>query len=181
VPVTEGGSSAVREDEPVLRVCVLGEVRATRDGAVLDLGPPKARAVLTALAMAEGRSLDLDALTELVWPDGQVPRDPIGGLHVYISGLRRILEPPRGPRARPQVLVTSGGGYALDRSRVSVDAVEVAQVAAGARRLLREAHSQIVPVLDVPADVVRTTLEQLEAALARWHGQPYRESSARSG
>src|SRR3954452_15829782 len=116
----------MRVQSPALDVTVLGEARATRDGMSLDLGPPKARAVLTALAMAEGQALDIDSLAELVWPPDQVPRDPAAGLHVYISGLRRVLEPPRAARARPQVLVTTGGGYALDRSHVTIDAVEFA-------------------------------------------------------
>ena len=117
----------------------------------------------------------MDALAELVWPPAQVPRNPVAGLQVYISGLRRVIEPPRAARTRPQVLVTTGGGYSLDRSQVTIDAADFARVAADARRVLRGAHSRVVPVLDVPADILESTLGQVEAALAQWYGEPYRD------
>jgi hypothetical protein len=63
-------------------VSVLGHVRATREGAEVDLGPPKHRALLAALAMAEGQPLDADTLAPLVWPPGQAPANPVSGLHV---------------------------------------------------------------------------------------------------
>jgi DNA-binding SARP family transcriptional activator len=151
----------------------LGEVRASLDGKDVDLGSPKSRAVLAALAMAEGQPLGIDALTEVVWREDQVPANPVGGLHVYISGLRRALEPPRAPRARPEVLLTSGGGYALALSHVAIDAVEVAQVATRVRRLLGAAQGQVVPAPAVPVDLLEKTLEEVETALAVWRGEPY--------
>ena len=100
VSVSESLSTRGQIDPTKLVVSVLGEVRAARDGEALDLGSPKSRAVLTALAMAEGHAVDMDALAELVWPPAQVPRNPVAGLQVYISGLRRVIEPPRAARTR---------------------------------------------------------------------------------
>jgi hypothetical protein len=94
--------------------------------------------VVAALALAEGRPIDLDTLAGPVWTDDQRPANPVAGLHVYISVLRRVLEPQRAARARPQVLVTSSGGYALAPAHVRIDVVDVAQVATRAQRLLSE-------------------------------------------
>lgn len=165
--------TGVGDDQPALQVSVLGHARVIRDGVELDLGPPKHRAVLAALAMAEGQPVGVDTLASLVWPESMVPADPAGGLHVYVSGLRRVLEGPRAPGERPRVLVTSGGGYALDRERVRLDAVEVTEAAAAARDVLQPALTTVVPVATASREVLAATLARVDAALGRWRGEPF--------
>lgn len=79
-------------------MAVLGstEVRSD-DGTLVDLGPPKQRALLAALALSDGRPVSVDAVLELLW--GQVPPPgAVATLQAYVSGLRRALEPGRARR-----------------------------------------------------------------------------------
>ena len=95
-----------------MRVRVLGATEAWRGDERLLLGSRKRRALLSALALSGGRPVSVDALVDLLW--GDAPPDGVSGtLQVYVSGLRRVLEPERAPRAPASVLVTVEPGYAL--------------------------------------------------------------------
>ncbi|MCE6997224.1 transcriptional regulator [Saccharothrix sp. S26] len=88
-------------------VRLLGEVAAEVDGRPVDLGAPRQRCVLVALAVDVGRAVPVDRLVERVWgPD--VARRARATLHSYISRLRRALAGAGGP-----VIVRRSGGYAL--------------------------------------------------------------------
>ncbi|MFJ6673956.1 BTAD domain-containing putative transcriptional regulator [Actinosynnema sp. NPDC091369] len=89
----------------VLRL--LGEVCAEVDGRPVDLGAPRQRCVLVALAVDVGRAVPVDRLVERVW-GAQVARRARATLHSYISRLRRALAGAGGP-----VIVRRSGGYAL--------------------------------------------------------------------
>ena len=52
-----------------MEVAVLGPVRLVRDDAVVDLGTPKQRGLLAALALHAGRPVPPDALVEVLWGD----------------------------------------------------------------------------------------------------------------
>ena len=98
-----------------VRVGVLGAAEARLDGETLDLGTRKQRAVLAALALHRGRVVPADTLVDLLW--GEAPPAAVTtSLQGYVAGLRRVLEPDRAPRAEARVLVTRGGGYALEGS-----------------------------------------------------------------
>ena len=134
------------------------------DGARLDLGTPKQRALVAALA--------------LVRTAGQRRRDrrPAVGrraatrvtatLQAYVSGLRKVLEPPRAPRTRNGArhrdarLRTAPAGAVIDVATFEQDVAEV-------HRLLTN------------PDPGRADLEQavttLDRSLARWTGQAYAE------
>lgn len=91
---------------------MLGGVRAVGDGADLDLGPPKSRLVLAALALNHGEPVAVPKLVDLVWGE-----DPPGTaakiLQGYVSRLRKAL----GAGA----IATVGAAYRLERD-VDVDA-----------------------------------------------------------
>ncbi|MEV6304894.1 BTAD domain-containing putative transcriptional regulator [Actinoplanes sp. NPDC051861] len=87
-----------------LRIRVLGPVRAWRGEEELDLGTPQQRAVLTALALREGRQATLDALIDAVWGEAP-PRTSALTLRTYISRLRQSFG--------ADVIVTVNGGYLL--------------------------------------------------------------------
>ncbi|MFE9750560.1 BTAD domain-containing putative transcriptional regulator [Saccharothrix saharensis] len=89
----------------VLRL--LGEVCAEVDGRPVDLGAPRQRCVLVALAVDVGRAVPVDRLVERVW-GAQVARRARATLHSYISRLRRALAGTGGA-----VIVHRSGGYAL--------------------------------------------------------------------
>ena len=80
-------------------------------------------------------------------------------MQVYVSHLRRVLEPGRATRARARALITSPPGYALRLDRAAVDAwafEEKVHQAAG---------------LDDPAAVHG----RLSTALACWRGAAFQE------
>ena len=89
----------------VVEVGVLGPVVARSDGHAVDLGTPKQRALVAALAMSGGRPVAVDVIVDLLWGDAP-PAGVAGTLQAYVSGLRRVLEPNRPPRAPATVLVT---------------------------------------------------------------------------
>jgi DNA-binding SARP family transcriptional activator len=102
-------------------VGVLGPVEASLDGAPLDLGTPKQRALVAALALSGGRPVSVDSLIDLLWGD-TAPSTVTGTLQAYVSVLRRTLEPGRQKRTPAQVLVTVAPGYALRLPEDALDA-----------------------------------------------------------
>ncbi|MET0789203.1 MAG: BTAD domain-containing putative transcriptional regulator, partial [Cellulomonas sp.] len=103
-----------------MRLRVLGELGGTRDGAVVDLGGRRQRAVLAALVIARDQVVPDDRLAACVWGD-DLPANPAGALQAYVSHLRRRLEPEAVARRRDGVLAREGAGYVL---RLEPDAVD---------------------------------------------------------
>jgi len=116
------------------------------DDRDVELGAPKQRAVLTALALRAGRPVGHDALIDGTWGEG-APASARGSLHTYVSGLRRVLG--------ADVLRSTPTGYVL---AVPPDAVDALRVERHARRA-RDARD----AADVPG-----ALAALDAALAPW-------------
>src|SRR5262245_47649373 len=100
---------------------VLGPLEARLYGLPVDLGGPRQRAVLALLLVARGAVVSIDRLADDLW-HGEAPPRAIAALQVYVSHLRRALEPDREPRAPATVLVTAPPGYALRLPAESVDA-----------------------------------------------------------
>ncbi len=130
-----------------LRVSLLGELTASYDGAVLDLGGRRQRAVLAVLVLARGEVVPAERLADAVWGD-HAPGNAAGGLQSYVSHLRRSLQPGAPARSRSAVVVREGPGYAVRLPADAVDAwrleavlneAEQATDSAGAATLLREA------------------------------------------
>ncbi len=76
---------------------VLGSMEAVVDGRLVDLGPPKQRALLALLVSQVGRPVAVDVLLEELWA-GNPPLAAVTSLRSYVSNLRRVLEPHRPPR-----------------------------------------------------------------------------------
>ncbi len=123
-------SEARLDGRDSLRLGVLGEIAATRDGAMLQLGGRRQRAVLAALIMARGEAVTADRLVDFVWGEAP-PVNPAGTLQSYVSHLRRGLEPEVGARSRSGVIASSGNGYALRLAAEAVDAWRFEQAVAG--------------------------------------------------
>ncbi|MFC5141281.1 BTAD domain-containing putative transcriptional regulator [Actinomycetospora rhizophila] len=147
----------------MLEVGVLGEVRAHLDGRRLDLGGPRQRAVLALLVAANGAVVPTDRFVEDLWA-GEPPPRAIGALQAYVSHLRRVLEPDRGPRRPAQVLVSAAPGYRLELPAEAVDAWHYVALVAAARAAL---------AVDDPEGA----LGHLAAARACWAGPPYAASA----
>ncbi|WP_346386544.1 BTAD domain-containing putative transcriptional regulator [Nocardioides sp.] len=155
-----------------MEVAVLGPVEVQMSGSVVDLGTPKQRALVAALALSRGRAVPVDTIVDLLWGE-TAPPGVTATLQAYVSGLRRVLEPGRERRAPASVLVTVAPGYAL---RVPDDAIDARlfEEAVGAehRRLQVLAGPRPSPLST--ADLTEA-VERLDATLARWRGLPYGE------
>ena len=62
---------------------MLGPLLVERDESTVDVGPPKQRAVLAMLLLAQGRVVSVDRLIDAVWGD-DVPGSATAGLQAYV-------------------------------------------------------------------------------------------------
>ncbi|MFE3559190.1 BTAD domain-containing putative transcriptional regulator [Streptomyces sp. NPDC059193] len=138
-----------------LRISVLGPLRAWRGGRELDTGPAQRRAVLAALALRAGRVVTIQDLLEGIW-EGDPPANAAGALRNHVYRLRTALE--NDPQ-RPEILVSSAGGYVLHLEGTALDAVRCEKLAAQAVHALGAGDSE---------SAARLLGETLEL----WHGTP---------
>ncbi|MFD4876528.1 BTAD domain-containing putative transcriptional regulator [Streptomyces sp. NPDC058420] len=141
----------------MLSVRVLGPIGADIDGVPVHLGGPRQRAVLALLLANRGRVLPVDQLIDRIWR-GRPPVKAAASLHVYVSNLRRVLEPGRKPRAPAGVLVSAAPGYAV---RLPEDAVDAWRFEAAVRRARSVSPGE--------------ARHLLEGALGWWQGAAYGE------
>jgi len=134
-----------------IRFCVLGPVRAWRDGVELDLGSPQQRAVLATLLFRFGTHVTLDELVAALWDD-EPPRSAVGTARTYIYRLRRVLESDaRGLT----VLLSRGGTYTIVGGTVDLnDFQQLVASATAAQQAGRTAQAA----------------EDLDRALRLWRG-----------
>ncbi|MBW5425274.1 hypothetical protein GKQ77_27560, partial [Streptomyces sp. BG9H] len=130
---------------------VLGPVRALRDGKPLKLGSPQQRATLAVLLLHDGRPVSTSELVDALWGEEPPPR-AVGTLRTYVSRLRSLLEPDRRSREPARLLVSAGDGYALRVPRAALDACELEDRVAAARRMRAagqhaEAHAELTAAL----------------------------------
>src|SRR5215207_6742449 len=92
---------------------LLGRLEARRDGQPLDVGTPKQRAVLASLLLRARRVVPVDQLIDDLWPE-HPPARAAATVQVFVSQLRRALEPGRSRGEAATVLVTASPGYRLD-------------------------------------------------------------------
>ncbi|GAA0596151.1 BTAD domain-containing putative transcriptional regulator [Kutzneria viridogrisea] len=142
----------------LIRVEVLGPVRAWNGEVELDLGAPRQRAVLAVLASRVGRPVARGELIDGLWGE-QAPVSAEGSVHTYVAGLRRALEPDRTHRAPAKVLANAGSGYVLRLADGQLDLVAFEQH-------LRRTR------LAATSDDVDTALRNVEAAVNLWRGTP---------
>ncbi|MFC7360946.1 BTAD domain-containing putative transcriptional regulator [Nocardioides astragali] len=138
-----------------LQLHVLGELTATRDGAVVDLGGRRQRAVLAGLVLLRDQVVPADRLVHCVWGD-RPPADASGALQAYLSHLRRRLQPDATARHRDGVIARAGPGYVL---RLPPDAVDAWAFETAVESAAGQAPGEAVCTLDT--------------ALRMWRGPAY--------
>ncbi|QMU77994.1 AAA family ATPase [Streptacidiphilus sp. PB12-B1b] len=141
----------------MLSVRILGPMDADIDGAPVNLGSPRQRALLALLLTSRGSVVPVDRVMDQLWR-GRPPEKATTSLHVYVSNLRRLLEPGRPPRARAGVLVSAAPGYAVQLPDEAVDAWRF-------EAAVRQARLAAPP----------TAHRLLEDALGWWRGPAYAE------
>lgn len=133
---------------------LLGPLQVTHGAATVDIGPPKQRAVLGALLLAQGRVVSTDRLIDAVWGD-EVPGSATASLQAYISNLRKALRPDTGA-ASP--IVRQAPGYFLAVNGADdVDLITFTDHCVAARAA-------------ISAGEWRDALSSTDAALALWRG-----------
>jgi predicted ATPase/DNA-binding SARP family transcriptional activator len=133
----------------VVEVQVLGPVQAIVDGTVVEITSAKQRAVLAALALANGAVVPVESLLEVMWGE-DLPAGARGTLQSYVSRLRQVVG--------AAVVELDHGGYRLNRDHATTDL-------ARAESLVDDARS-VRPVSPAAA------AERLAAALGTWRGSP---------
>ena len=156
-----------------MRVTVLGTASVQRDGVQVDLGGPKVRSLLAALALYAGRPVSPDRIIDLLWQQNPPPA-VTASLQTYVAKLRRAVEPDRAVRAPSRVLLTSAAGYALHLAPGVLDCTVFRQsIDESHRRLLRPADRLPRTPTDLTVDDLWSLREKLTAALDLWSGIPF--------
>jgi DNA-binding SARP family transcriptional activator/transcriptional regulator with XRE-family HTH domain len=103
---------------------VLGPLAAWRDGALVELGAPKQRAVLGLLALRANAVVHRDALIDAVWGEDP-PATAVNLVQSYASRLRRVLD----PSGEAGLLVSVGTSYRLRLDADQLDLLDFGQLA----------------------------------------------------
>ena len=135
-----------------LRIAVLGPLEATIDGAVVDLGSRKQRAVLGVLTALAPAAVPVERLVDEIWGEAG-PANPLRSVQVYVSSLRTALG-EYGDR-----LVTEDRAYRLHTDDIEVDAERFS-------RLVSEAAAEPDP---------ESAVALVDEALALWRGEPWQD------
>ncbi|OBF98017.1 hypothetical protein A5772_15160 [Mycolicibacter sinensis] len=158
-----------------VNLAVLGPIRVLRDDAPVDLGTPRQRAVIAALALAQGERVSVETLANRVWGESP-PASATATLHSYIGKLRRVLEPGRGPRQTATVLVREHAGYALRIPAIERDDVALQQTVTAARATLTELVDFDRPsAAGHAAERIARVAMALDDRLSYWRCEPYPE------
>ena len=149
----------IRRDHSV-EFRVLGTMEVSDHRGLVNIGPRMPRAILAALLMNANRVVPLDHLIDDLWGE-RPPAAAAATMHVYISNLRRALEPDRSRGTPPRMLVSQAPGYMLRVDPLDVDAGRFEALVGEGRSLLCNSRD-----LSAARDALRS-------ALALWRGQPY--------
>ncbi|MFC5923002.1 BTAD domain-containing putative transcriptional regulator [Micromonospora vulcania] len=125
-------------------------------GRPIDLGPPKQRRVLAALAVNANRCVPVEMLVERVWEDIP-PADARGVLYTYLTRLRRLLAVAGAAVDVPITVGRRSGGYLLELPAQRVDFYQFLEQVKRARAM-------------ESADPERARL--LGTAIDLWRGEP---------
>lgn len=156
-----------------MQVTVLGAASVRRGGGPVDLGGPKVRSLLAALALYAGRAVSPDRIIDLLWPR-DAPPAVTASLQTYVAKLRRALEPERAARAPSTVLLTSPAGYALHLPAGALDAARFRGAVEDAHRRLPRPAAELPRVPpELTADDLQALRQQLANALGLWSDTPY--------
>lgn len=139
---------------------VLGKLDVRRDGESIDLGAYRQRSLLALLLTSPNAVFSTDQLIDGLWGDDGSP-DRQNSLWVYISGIRKALEPDRQKRSEGSILLTRAPGYVLNTEPDEVDAVHFEKLVVEGQAL---AHTD-----PAAASLV------LGEALAMWRGRPFED------
>jgi DNA-binding SARP family transcriptional activator len=144
--------------EPEIEFKLLGPLEVLVERAPVSLGPPQQRALLALLLLNAGEVVSRDRIIDELW--GERPPASVAKLvQVYVSRLRKALEPDRARGDSGRILVTRPPGYLIAVKDEQLDL----RCFEGLRREGREALAAGNPA---------GAAQKLGAALALWRGPP---------
>ncbi len=149
-PIKCDNSGVLDGEQAGVRIGLLGPPVFTSNGASVDIGGPKAWAVLVTLAHHLDEIVRVDTLIDALWGDDP-PETARNVIQVRVSSLRRTLG--QSLEFRPE-----SAGYMLEAAGISVDAVEFERLVESAGELLDEDPARALALLD--------------QALKLWRGDP---------
>ncbi|MFN3258911.1 MAG: extracellular solute-binding protein [Ilumatobacter sp.] len=114
---------------------VLGTLAVERDGVDVDLGAFRQRALLGLLLTAPNQVWSTDQIIDGLWGE-EAAGDKQNALWVYVSGLRKALEPDRPKRTDGSVLLTRAPGYLAEVDPESLDSARFERLVAEGRALI---------------------------------------------
>lgn len=110
-----------------MEIRLLGMVEVRLDGAHVELGAAKLRAVLAMLALRANEPVSTDRLMEGLWGE-EPPASAAKMVQLYVSQLRKLLD------GRDAEILTRGRGYELRLPAACVDALRFERLVAAAAR-----------------------------------------------
>ncbi|HEV2375981.1 MAG TPA: BTAD domain-containing putative transcriptional regulator, partial [Streptosporangiaceae bacterium] len=110
------------------------------------------------LLLNANRVVTRNAMIDAVWGD-EPPTSAVNVVHTYVSRLRQILEPGRGPRQTSGLLAAEASGYVLRLSDQQLDLAEF-EILLDQARASRD------------TDDLAAAVRAYAAALALWNGPP---------
>ena len=144
--------------ERTIEFKLLGPLEVVADGEPVSLGPPQQRALLALLLLNANEVVSRDWLIDELWGE-QPPATAVKQVQVYVSRLRKALEPDRAPGDPGRILVTRPPGYLI--------AVETEQLDLGRFERLRGEAGEALG-----AGNAGGAAQKLREALALWRGPP---------
>ena len=124
---SRGGATRARTVAPAggppprVQFGLLGPLEATRAGAPVALGATRQRAVLALLLIHANEVVPAEQLIDSLW-GAQPPSGAGHSVQVYVSGLRKVLEPERDAETPARVVVTQRPGYLVHVETEDLDA-----------------------------------------------------------
>ena len=142
---------------------ILGSLEASGYGRSLLPRGPRQRALLTSLLLHANQVVSTSQLIDDLWGE-EPPESAAKMVHMYVSELRKLLEPDVTAGAASRVLTTRPPGYMLRMEPDQLDANRFG-------RLVREGR---LALADARPDAASAILDE---ALALWRGPPLAEFS----
>ena len=122
--------------EAAMEFRLLGPLEVAEGSRLIPLGGSRPSALLALLLLRRNEVVALDRIVDELWA-GQPPKTAEQVVRVYVSNLRKALEPGGGDEP-PRILVTHGSGYVLRVAPGDVDVDRFEELRADARRLLAQ-------------------------------------------
>ncbi len=145
-----------------LSIRALGPLELSVDGRPARLGTGKQPALLALLALRANRPVTVDDLVDAAWGDPLRVDDLTASVRVYLTHLRKLLEPGHSRGATGGRLTWEHNGYRLRVDEHEMDVLRFGRHVERARRAAAAGHLAVA-------------VEEFRLAESLWRGRPFAE------